>query len=93
MAQKTVTRADLAEAVYESVGLSRTESAQLVERFLNLASCPCQASQTQADSVSVDDRLCLPDQIVGVSQGALGLVQHVHLDIDVAELDERILNR
>ncbi len=25
MAQKTVTRADLAEAVYESVGLSRTE--------------------------------------------------------------------
>ena len=36
MAQKTVTRADLAEAVYESVGLSRTESAELVERFLNL---------------------------------------------------------
>ena len=34
MAQKTVTRADLAEAVYESVGLSRTESAELVERFL-----------------------------------------------------------
>ena len=33
MAQKTVTRADLAEAVYESVGLSRTESAQLVERL------------------------------------------------------------
>ena len=36
MAQKTVTRADLAEAVYESVGLSRTESAELVERFLTL---------------------------------------------------------
>ncbi len=36
MAQKTVTRADLAEAVYESVGLSRTESAELVERFLAL---------------------------------------------------------
>ena len=36
MAQRTVTRADLAEAVYESVGLSRTESAQLVERFLDL---------------------------------------------------------
>jgi integration host factor subunit alpha len=34
MAQKTVTRADLAEAVYERVGLSRTESAELVERFL-----------------------------------------------------------
>ena len=36
MAQKTVTRADLAEAVYESVGLSRTESAELVERFLDI---------------------------------------------------------
>ena len=36
MAQKTVTRADLAEAVYQSVGLSRTESAELVERFLAL---------------------------------------------------------
>lgn len=36
MAQKTVTRADLAEAVYEAVGLSRTESADLVERFLSI---------------------------------------------------------
>ena len=36
MAQKTVTRADLAEAVYENVGLSRTESASLVERVLEL---------------------------------------------------------
>lgn len=36
MAQKTVTRADLAEAVYEAVGLSRTESAELVERVLDL---------------------------------------------------------
>src|SRR3954470_19516428 len=31
---KTVTRADLCEAVYQKVGLSRTESAQLVERVL-----------------------------------------------------------
>jgi integration host factor subunit alpha len=38
MAQKTVTRADLAEAVYENVGLSRTESAELVERVLDLIS-------------------------------------------------------
>ena len=36
MAQKTVTRADLAEVVYEQVGLSRTESAELVERVLEL---------------------------------------------------------
>ena len=32
---KTVTRADLAEAVYRKVGLSRTESAELVESVLN----------------------------------------------------------
>lgn len=38
MTQKTVTRADLAEAVYGSVGLSRTESAELVERVLELIS-------------------------------------------------------
>jgi integration host factor subunit alpha len=31
---KTVTRADLAESVYERVGLSRAESAELVEIFL-----------------------------------------------------------
>ena len=31
---KTVTRADLAEAVYQRVGLSRTESAELVETVL-----------------------------------------------------------
>ena len=36
MVQRTVTRADLAEAVYEAVGLSRTESAALVERVLDL---------------------------------------------------------
>ena len=31
----TITRADLAEAVYEEVGLSRNESADLVEAVLN----------------------------------------------------------
>jgi integration host factor subunit alpha len=36
MSSKTVTRGDLAEAVYEAVGLSRTESAELVERVLDL---------------------------------------------------------
>ena len=34
MGDKTLTRADLAEAVYRKVGLSRTESAQLVEMVL-----------------------------------------------------------
>ena len=35
MGAKTLTRADLAEAVYRKVGLSRTESAQLVEMVLD----------------------------------------------------------
>lgn len=34
MGGKTVTRADLCEAVYNKVGLSRTESAELVEMVL-----------------------------------------------------------
>ena len=35
MSGATVTRADLAEAVYQEVGLSRNESAQLVESVLD----------------------------------------------------------
>ncbi len=35
MGGKTITRADLAEAVYRNVGLSRTESAQLVEMVID----------------------------------------------------------
>src|ERR1700755_893707 len=35
MGGKTITRADLAEAVYRKVGLSRTESAELVEAGLD----------------------------------------------------------
>ncbi len=38
MAKKTVTRADLSEAVYQNVGLSRTESAELVDRMFELMS-------------------------------------------------------
>ncbi|MGJ8564117.1 MAG: integration host factor subunit alpha [Alphaproteobacteria bacterium] len=34
MSTQTVTRADLAEAVYREIGLSRTESAQLVESVI-----------------------------------------------------------
>lgn len=34
MASKTVTRADLCEAVYQKVGLSRAESSELVEMVL-----------------------------------------------------------
>ncbi len=35
MANKTLTRSDLSEAVYQEVGLSRNESAQLVESVLS----------------------------------------------------------
>lgn len=35
MAGKTVTRADLSEVVYKAVGLSRNESAQIVEAVLD----------------------------------------------------------
>ena len=35
MENQTITRADLAEAVYEQVGLSRNESADLVEAVLD----------------------------------------------------------
>jgi len=40
MAKKTVTRAQLSEVVYQEVGLSRNESAQLVEVVLEeISSC------------------------------------------------------
>ncbi len=42
MAGRTVTRADLSEAVYQKVGLSRTESAALVESVLSEI-CDCLA--------------------------------------------------
>ncbi len=35
MGNRTITRADLAEAVYQEVGLSRNESADLVESVLD----------------------------------------------------------
>jgi integration host factor subunit alpha len=35
MATRTITRADLSEAVYEEVGLSRNETADLVEQVLD----------------------------------------------------------
>ena len=38
MSDKTLTRMDLSEAVFREVGLSRNESAQLVERVLTLMS-------------------------------------------------------
>ena len=36
MSEKTITRTDLSEAVYQELGLSRVESAELVETFLDI---------------------------------------------------------
>lgn len=47
MAGKTLTRMDLSEAVFREVGLSRNESAQLVERVLEVMS----------DSLVVDEQV------------------------------------
>ena len=49
MAQRTVTRAELSEAVYQRVGLSRSESSALVELVLEEIS----ASLARGDSVKL----------------------------------------
>ena len=49
MESRTITRADLAESVYEQVGLSRNESADLVETVLEEV---CQ-SLIKGDSVKI----------------------------------------
>ncbi len=49
MAEKTVTRADLSEAVYQEVGLSRNESSELVESVLTEIS----ASLVLGDTVKI----------------------------------------
>lgn len=46
MSEKTLTRMDLSEAVYSAVGLSRNESAQLVESVLQRMSDALVAGQT-----------------------------------------------
>ncbi|MGQ3674702.1 integration host factor subunit alpha [Xanthobacter sp. TB0139] len=51
MAGRTVTRADLCEAVYQQVGLSRTESAALVELVLKeIADCLVQGETVKLSS-------------------------------------------
>jgi len=49
MAQRTVTRVELSEAVYQRIGLSRSESAALVELVLEEIS----ASLARGDSVKL----------------------------------------
>ena len=46
MAERTITRAELSEAVYKGVGLSRTESAALVELVLKEISDCLAAGET-----------------------------------------------
>ena len=46
MAGRTITRADLTEAVYQKVGLSRMESSQLVESVLEEISACLENGET-----------------------------------------------
>ncbi len=46
MTGKTLTRADLAEAVYREVGLSRQDSTQLVEAVLGMISDTLEAGES-----------------------------------------------
>lgn len=46
MTQRTVTRADLCEAVYQKLGLSRSESAALVELVLDEIAATLQQGET-----------------------------------------------
>jgi integration host factor subunit alpha len=51
MAQKTITRAELSEAVYQKIGLSRTESASLVELVLReISDCIAQGQTVKLSS-------------------------------------------
>ena len=51
MSGKTVTRADLCEAVYQTVGLSRTESADLVELVIDeVSDCIARGEQVKLSS-------------------------------------------
>ena len=72
MTGKTVTRADLCEAVYQKVGLSRTESATLVECFdRHTNTCPlaqaCGLKGVLADAfaafLAVLDRYSIADML------------------------------
>lgn len=46
MVSETVTRADLTDAVYRSLGISRNESAQFVERILEEVSLSLEKGET-----------------------------------------------
>ena len=46
MSHKTITRAELSEAVYQRIGLSRTDSAELVELVLREISDTLAAGET-----------------------------------------------
>ena len=51
MGGKTITRADLCEAVYQKVGLSRTESADLVENVLDeISACVVRGESVKLSS-------------------------------------------
>ena len=60
MSDKTLTRMDLSEAVFREVGLSRNESAQLVETVLTISLDKVSAAMIVISSgrTSVDGTAC-----------------------------------
>jgi hypothetical protein len=65
----------------------------LVERLLDLTPRPRQACQSTPSPGLKEDGPGHLGQLVGMPQAPLGLVQHVPLEIDVAEANERVLDR
>jgi len=65
MTGKTITRADLSESVYQEVGLSRNESAELVDTVLEEIS----AALTRGESVKISSfgsfLVCMKGERIG----------------------------
>ncbi len=79
MGDKTVTRADLAEAVFRKIGLSRTESAHLVESVI--------------EEIVVTDTIPVPEgsaggkiQILSVDRILSDTIHNVFCDESVSEI-------
>ena len=51
MTEKNITRAELAEAIYHEVGLSSSESAELLDQVLNEISAALERGDTDRKSV------------------------------------------
>ncbi len=94
MSEKTLTRMDLSEAVFREVGLSRNESANLVESVLQHMSDALASGETVATALfslvrrvtAVDAEAALPLSIVETADKLVCLI----VDVNGAESSKRI---